>query len=43
MYKAFQDFYKEQSIKHMLLVEHNNELLSPPFATEKCKDYSKVF
>ena len=43
MYKAFQDFYKEQSIKHLLLVEHNNELLSPPFATEKCKEYSKVF
>lgn len=43
MYKAFQDFYKEQSIKHMLLSEHNNELLSPPFATEQCRDYSKIF
>lgn len=41
-YKAFQDFYHEQSIKHLLLHEHNGMLISPPFATESCKTYSKV-
>jgi hypothetical protein len=41
-YKAFQDFYLEEPIKHLLLHEHNGMLLSPPFATEQCKDYSKV-
>jgi len=41
-YKAFQDFYHEQSIKHLLLHEHKDILVSPPFATESCKDYSKV-
>lgn len=42
-YKAFEDFYKEESIKHLVLHNHNGILVSPPFATEKCKDYSKVF
>ena len=41
-YKAFQDFYHEQSIKHLLLHDHKGVLVSPPFATESCKDYSKV-
>ena len=42
MYKAFEDHYKEQPIRHLLLAEHNGALISPPFATELCKDYSKV-
>lgn len=41
-YKAFEDFYKEEPIKHLVLHNHNNVLVSPPFATEQCKDYSKV-
>jgi hypothetical protein len=41
-YKAFEDFYKEETIKHLVLHNHNNVLVSPPFATEQCKDYSKV-
>jgi len=41
-YKAFQDFYHEEPIKHLLLHNHNGVLVSPPFATEKCKDYSKA-
>jgi hypothetical protein len=41
-YKAFQDFYLEEPIKHLLLHEHNGVLISPPFATEQCKDYSKI-
>ena len=42
MYKAFEDFYKEATIKHLLLEQHNDVLISPPFATDKCKDYSKI-
>ena len=42
MYKAFEDFYREAKIKHLLLAEHEGKLISPPFATELCKDYSKV-
>ena len=42
MYKAFEDHYRELNIKHLLLAEHDGELISPPFATELCKDYSKV-
>ena len=42
MYKAFEDHYRELDIKHLLLAEHDGELISPPFATELCKDYSKV-
>tara|TARA_B110000503_G_scaffold28131_1_gene44918 strand:- start:1221 stop:2360 length:1140 start_codon:yes stop_codon:yes gene_type:complete len=39
-YKAFEDWYNEADIKHLLLVDYNNELITPPFATELCKDYS---
>lgn len=39
-YKAFQDWYKEADIKHLLLLQHKHNLISPPFATELCKDYS---
>ena len=42
-YKAFEDFYKEANIKHLLLHEYNNRLLSPPFATKQCKEYSSVW
>lgn len=41
-YKAFQDWYHEADIKHLLLCEYQGNLISPPFATELCKDYSKV-
>jgi hypothetical protein len=41
-YKAFQDWYREGNIKHLLLHEHNGYLISPPFATERCKDYNKI-
>lgn len=41
-YKAFQDFYKEQSIKNLIVFEHNGILVSPPFATDLCKNYSTV-
>lgn len=42
MYKAFEDHYKELDIKHLILAEHDGVLISPPFATELCKEYSKV-
>ena len=41
-YKAFEDFYKEATIKHLLLFEHQEKLISPPFCTDLCKDYSRV-
>lgn len=41
-YKAFQDYYKEAEIKHLLLQVYGDLLISPPFATDNCKDYSKV-
>lgn len=41
-YKAFEDFYKENPIKHLILIEYNGSLVSPPFATDLCKDYSKL-
>jgi hypothetical protein len=41
-YKAFQDWYHEADIKHLLLYEYQGNLVSPPFATEKCKEYSRV-
>lgn len=41
-YKSFEDFYREAEIKHLVVWEHNGELISPPFCTDKCKDYSKV-
>jgi hypothetical protein len=39
-YKAFQDWYKEASIKHLIIKEYKGNLVSPPFATELCKNYS---
>lgn len=41
-YKAFEDYYKEANIKHLVLIEYKGRLVSPPFATEHCKDYSKI-
>lgn len=41
-YKAFQDWYHEASIKHLLLSEYQGNLVSPPFATERCKEYSQI-
>jgi hypothetical protein len=41
-YKAFQDWYHSAYIKHLILIEYQGNLISPPFATEKCKDYSRV-
>lgn len=41
-YKAFQDWYHQAHIKHLLLFEYNGNLISPPFATELCKDYNKI-
>jgi len=43
MYKAFEDFYKEENIKHLLLLDWNGILTSPPFATEQCKEYADVW
>lgn len=40
-YKAFEDFYREAEIKHLVLHSHNGYLVSPPFCTEKCKDYNR--
>ena len=42
-YKTFQDWYHEAEIKHLLLIEHKGNLISPPFATELCKDYSTMW
>lgn len=41
-YKSFEDFYREAEIKHLVVWEHNGMLVSPPFCTDKCKDYSNV-
>jgi len=41
-YKSFEDFYRNAVIKHLILFEDNGDLISPPFCTDKCKDYSKV-
>lgn len=41
-YKAFQDWYHSSYIKHLILYEYQGNIVSPPFATEKCKDYSKT-
>lgn len=41
-YKAFQDWYHEAKIRHLLLYVHGDSLISPPFATEQCKSYSRV-
>ena len=41
-YKSFEDFYREASIKHLIVFEHNGTIISPPFCTDTCKDYSNV-
>jgi len=41
-YKAFEEWYREGNIKHVLLAEHNGELISPPFATKRCVEYNKI-
>jgi hypothetical protein len=41
-YKAFQDWYSEGNIKHLILHEFNGYLISPPFSTERCKDYNSI-
>ena len=41
--QSFEDFYKEENIKHLLLLDWNNTLTSPPFATEQCKEYADVW
>lgn len=41
-YKAFQDWYHEANIRHLLLYVYKDKLISPPFATENCKEYSKI-
>jgi hypothetical protein len=41
-YKAFQDWYREGNIKHLLLYNHHGCLISPPFATELCPEYNKI-
>jgi hypothetical protein len=40
-YKAFEDFYRDAEIKHLVLHSHNDCLVSPPFSTDRCKDYNK--
>jgi hypothetical protein len=40
-YKAFEDFYKEAEIKHLVLHQHEDYLVSPPFCTDRCKDYNQ--
>lgn len=39
-YKAFEDWYKEATIKHLILQQYRGDLVSPPFATNLCKSYS---
>lgn len=41
-YKKFEDWYREGNIKHLLLYEHDGYLISPPFGTERCKDYCSI-
>lgn len=41
-YKAFEDWYKNADIKHLIVFEYNNDLVSPPFSTDICKDYSTL-
>lgn len=41
-YKAFEDFYKDADIKHLLLQEYQGVLVSPPFCTDNCKDYNQL-
>jgi len=39
-YKAFEDWYKEADIKHLIIQEYKNKLVSPPFCTKKCEEYN---
>lgn len=41
-YKSFEDFYRDATIKHLVIWEDDGGIISPPFCTDKCKDYSKV-
>lgn len=41
-YKSFEDYYHESMIKHILLYEYNGKLISPPFCTDNCKEYSRI-
>lgn len=41
-YKSFEDFYRDAEIKHLVIWDHDSEIISPPFCTDKCKEYSKV-
>ena len=41
-YKSFEDFYREAEIKHLVIWEDNDVIISPPFCTDQCKDYSKI-
>jgi hypothetical protein len=41
-YKSFEDYYRAATIKHLVLFEHDGYLVSPPFCTDTCKEYSKV-
>jgi hypothetical protein len=41
-YKSFEDYYRDATIKHLVLFEHKDYLVSPPFCTDMCKDYSRV-
>lgn len=39
MYKAFEDFYKEARIRHLVLEVNKDELVSPPFGTQNNPSY----
>ena len=41
-YKAFQDWYVDGNIKHLVLYPYNDYLISPPFATKRCEKYNKI-
>jgi hypothetical protein len=41
-YQSFEDFYREATIKHLVLFNHGRYLISPPFCTDTCKEYSTV-
>ena len=41
-YKSFEDFYREAEIKHLVVWDYYGGLISPPFCTDNCKEYSKV-
>lgn len=41
-YKAFQDWYVDGNIKHLVLYPYNDCLISPPFGTKRCEEYNKI-